>query len=152
VGRPLWREVGSLLCICCWPLPAQSFSGPSPLGLETIILLSHIWNFPFHRLLRLAGSRWRYSTPPPHGYPNELTNEPSFITQDEPKRDHHLEYFVCYYLCFVRSYETCLATCYSATEVLPLLTRLPNRCLAMVIFVTVWSPTCVSRHISSVTR
>jgi hypothetical protein len=36
VGRPLWREVGSVFCICCWPLPAQSFSGPSPLGLETI--------------------------------------------------------------------------------------------------------------------
>jgi hypothetical protein len=36
VGRPLWREVGSILCICCWPLPAQSFSDPSPLGLETI--------------------------------------------------------------------------------------------------------------------
>jgi hypothetical protein len=26
-----------------------------------------IWDFPFRRLLRLAGSRWRYSTPPPHG-------------------------------------------------------------------------------------
>jgi hypothetical protein len=36
VGRPLWREVGYVLCICCWPLPAQSFSGPSPLELETI--------------------------------------------------------------------------------------------------------------------
>jgi hypothetical protein len=23
---------------------------------------------PFRRLLRLAGSRWRYSTPPPHGF------------------------------------------------------------------------------------
>jgi hypothetical protein len=32
------------------------------------ILLSQIRDFPFHRLLRLAGSRWRYSTPPPHGY------------------------------------------------------------------------------------
>jgi hypothetical protein len=31
------------------------------------ILLSQIWDFPFRRLLRLAGSRWRYSTPPPHG-------------------------------------------------------------------------------------
>jgi hypothetical protein len=29
------------------------------------ILLSQIWDFPFRRLLRLAGSRWRYSTPPP---------------------------------------------------------------------------------------
>jgi hypothetical protein len=24
-------------------------------------------DFPFCRLLRFAGSRWRYSTPPPHG-------------------------------------------------------------------------------------
>jgi hypothetical protein len=30
-------------------------------------LLSQIRDFPFRRLLRLAGSRWRYSTPPPHG-------------------------------------------------------------------------------------
>jgi hypothetical protein len=36
VGRPLWRENGSVFCICCWPLPAQSFLGPSPLGLATI--------------------------------------------------------------------------------------------------------------------
>jgi hypothetical protein len=36
VGRPLWREVGSVFCVCCWPLPEQSFSGPNPLGLETI--------------------------------------------------------------------------------------------------------------------
>jgi hypothetical protein len=33
VGRPLWRKDGSVFCICCWPLPVQSFSGPSPLGL-----------------------------------------------------------------------------------------------------------------------
>jgi hypothetical protein len=32
------------------------------------ILLSQIRDFPFRRLLRLSGSRWRYSTPPPHGY------------------------------------------------------------------------------------
>jgi hypothetical protein len=36
MGRPLWREVWSVFCMCCWPLPAQSFSGPSPLGLATI--------------------------------------------------------------------------------------------------------------------
>jgi hypothetical protein len=36
VGRPLWREDGSVFCICCWPLLTQSFSGPSPLGLATI--------------------------------------------------------------------------------------------------------------------
>jgi hypothetical protein len=31
------------------------------------ILLSQIRDFPFRSLLRLAGLRWRYSTPPPHG-------------------------------------------------------------------------------------
>jgi hypothetical protein len=36
VERPLWREDGSVIYICCWPLPAQSFLGPSPLELETI--------------------------------------------------------------------------------------------------------------------
>jgi hypothetical protein len=32
VGRPLWLEDGSVICTCCWPLPAQSFLGPSHLG------------------------------------------------------------------------------------------------------------------------
>jgi hypothetical protein len=36
LGRPLWLENGSVFCVCCWPSPAQSFSGPSPLGLATI--------------------------------------------------------------------------------------------------------------------
>jgi hypothetical protein len=31
------------------------------------ILLSQIRDFPFRRLLQLAGLWWRYSTPPPHG-------------------------------------------------------------------------------------
>jgi hypothetical protein len=63
LGRSLWQEDRSVVCNCYWPSPAQSFSGPSPLGL----LLSQIRDFPFRRLLRLAGLRWRYSTPPPHG-------------------------------------------------------------------------------------
>jgi hypothetical protein len=66
VGRPLWREDGSVFCICCWTSPAQSFSGLSPLDLATIFY-SLFWDFRFRRLLRLAGSRWRYSTPPPYG-------------------------------------------------------------------------------------
>jgi hypothetical protein len=36
VGRPLWREDGSVFCMCRWPLPAQLFSGTSPLGLATV--------------------------------------------------------------------------------------------------------------------
>jgi hypothetical protein len=30
VGRPLWRQDGSLFCICCWYSPALSLLGPSP--------------------------------------------------------------------------------------------------------------------------
>jgi hypothetical protein len=48
---------------CCWPSPEQSFSGPSPRGTSDDILLSQIQDFPFRRLLRLAGLRWRYWTP-----------------------------------------------------------------------------------------
>jgi hypothetical protein len=33
--------------------------GSGPLGTRDHILLSQIWDFPFRRLLRLAGSRWR---------------------------------------------------------------------------------------------
>jgi hypothetical protein len=33
---------------------------------HTCILLSQIRDFPFRRLLRLAGLRWKYLTPPPH--------------------------------------------------------------------------------------
>jgi hypothetical protein len=35
-------------------------------GTRDHILLSQIRDFPFRGLLRLAGIRWRYSTPPPH--------------------------------------------------------------------------------------
>jgi hypothetical protein len=30
VGRPLWREDGSVVYNCCWPSTAHSYSGPSP--------------------------------------------------------------------------------------------------------------------------
>jgi hypothetical protein len=36
MGHTLWQEDGSLFCICCWPLSAQSFSVSSPLRLTTI--------------------------------------------------------------------------------------------------------------------
>jgi hypothetical protein len=40
--------------------------GSEPRGTRNHILLSQIRDFLFRFLLRLAGSRWRYSTPPPH--------------------------------------------------------------------------------------
>jgi hypothetical protein len=45
-------------------------------GTHDDILLSQIQNFPFRRFLRLAGLRWRYSTPPPHRI--RTNNLPSF--------------------------------------------------------------------------
>jgi hypothetical protein len=54
--RVCWCDVYN----CCWPSPTQSFFGPRPAELVTI-LLSQIRDFPFRRLIRLAGN------PPPHG-------------------------------------------------------------------------------------
>jgi hypothetical protein len=93
VGRPLWREDGSVICNCWWSSPAQLFSVPSPAGLITIfyclgfetpptcrasapyiyiyipeqqggLVIPPGTGYPFHRLLRLAGLRWKYSNPP----------------------------------------------------------------------------------------
>jgi hypothetical protein len=56
------------VCLLYVPLALASaiFLGSQSLGTYDRILLSQIWDFPFHCLLRLAESRWRYSTPPPH--------------------------------------------------------------------------------------
>jgi hypothetical protein len=43
-------------------LASVVFLGTESLGTCYHILLSQIWDFPFRRLLRLAGSRWRHST------------------------------------------------------------------------------------------
>jgi hypothetical protein len=47
-------------------LASAVFLGYESLETRDHILLSQIWDFPFRCLLRLAGSRWRYSTPSPH--------------------------------------------------------------------------------------
>jgi hypothetical protein len=102
LGRPLWREDGSVFCIWCWFSPAQSFFVQSPLRLVTIfycLKLSHIWDFPFRLLLRLAGSRWRYSNPPPHGCIITFLRSRSHIATilyllDVPNRRHQVEQFI----------------------------------------------------------
>jgi hypothetical protein len=37
IKHPLWRENWSVIYNCCWPSPAHLFSGPSPVGLATIV-------------------------------------------------------------------------------------------------------------------
>jgi hypothetical protein len=66
VGRPLGREDGVCLLYMLLKLASAVFLGSESLATRDHILLPQIWDFPFPRLLRLAGSRWRYSTPPPH--------------------------------------------------------------------------------------
>jgi hypothetical protein len=60
-GRPLWREVGSIVFSCCRASPAKSFSRLSPSGLMSIFFCRKFktpWtckaSFPY---LSLSGSR-----------------------------------------------------------------------------------------------
>jgi hypothetical protein len=46
VGRPLWWEGGSVVYNCCWSLPAQSFSGPSPTGVQSPYTYTRISQWP----------------------------------------------------------------------------------------------------------
>jgi hypothetical protein len=80
-------ENGSVVYNCCWPSPAQPFSGQSPNGTHGHILLSQIRDssnlegqvplfippgtgFRFLHLLRLAWLRWRSWNSPTHGVSN----------------------------------------------------------------------------------
>jgi hypothetical protein len=46
VGRPLWREVGSVVFSFSWASPAQSFSGLSPERLMPIFYCLNCWDSP----------------------------------------------------------------------------------------------------------
>jgi hypothetical protein len=73
-------------------------------GTRDHILLSQILDFPFRRLLRLAGSRWRYSIPPPHGDTLSNSESPTELTLCGPNIEHPvgqlipLLFFLCYSL------------------------------------------------------
>jgi hypothetical protein len=73
------------LTVACLPSPAQSYSGPIPVGLMTIFL-SQIREFPFRRLLTLQGSSWRYSTPPTHEFALHLILSVSLMLRPSVSR------------------------------------------------------------------
>jgi hypothetical protein len=58
------------------------------------ILLSQIWHFPFRRLLQLAGSRWRYSNLPPHGW-EELIITYFLLIWHRPHIKRWVQLFYC---------------------------------------------------------
>jgi hypothetical protein len=67
-GAPSLMRVWVCVLYMLLALASTVFLRSDSLGTRDHILLSQIWDFPFRRLLWLAGLRWRYSTPPPHGY------------------------------------------------------------------------------------
>jgi hypothetical protein len=88
--------------------------GPESHRTRGHILLSQIRDFPFRRLLRQAGSRWRYSTPPPHGLhvlkslwrniiPYIHISETSIGPRTDPLRDTRCD-MMCCGICNVVSY------------------------------------------------
>jgi hypothetical protein len=140
--HPLWWENGSVVYSCCWPSPAQSFSGPSPAGLVTTFSCLKFetpptWKarslyfyptgigwpsytpgtgFPFRRLLRLIILRWKYSTPPHHDILNSEPDCPSvfFIT---PRRRPHRKHRSFIIACIFVSSGKCLPNLCSETVV-----------------------------------
>jgi hypothetical protein len=59
VGAPSLTRGRVCLLYMLLALASSVFLGSRSLGTRDHILLSQSWDFPFHRLLRLAGSRWR---------------------------------------------------------------------------------------------
>jgi hypothetical protein len=93
------------------------------------ILLSHIWDFPFRRLLRLAGSRWRYSTPPPHGSIRRCSSSPAYNISARSAQRTSLfscRFHCCVHVCWdahviatqpLSNMDRCLQSHYLATAV-----------------------------------
>jgi hypothetical protein len=101
-GLPLWREDGSVMCRCCWPLPAQSFSGPSPLGLATefycLRFETSLFVGSYDSQGHGGGIRPRLHTGLTIYSLLCLSNFSSFISSGEPYRNHRLQgfqYCVC---------------------------------------------------------
>jgi hypothetical protein len=115
--------------VCCLQLllalARAVIFGSESRGTRDHILLSQIRDFPFRRLLRLAGLRWRYSTPPPHGSPPSDSRMHSLISNSS-------RYCVLIRCCGnVSSNPLPSNGCPSTVDSLILGTCLPNRCIAM---------------------
>jgi hypothetical protein len=63
---------------CSWPSPAQYFRVRVPWDSWPYFTLPD-WRLPFRRLIRLAGLRWTYSTPPAHGSKFKLQTHSRYI-------------------------------------------------------------------------
>jgi hypothetical protein len=97
MGRPLWRDYGSVVYNCCWPSPAKSFSGPSPAGLIIIFYWFRFESPPTWRArspyIYTPGTRWP-SYSPRHWVPfsSPPTTRRATVAVFEPAstREHHV--------------------------------------------------------------
>jgi hypothetical protein len=87
-GGPSLRRGQVCLLYMLLVLASVVFLGSKSLWIHGHILLSQIWDFPFRRLLRLAGSRWRYSNPPAHGCDSHKLTAVLITSRHWPHRKH----------------------------------------------------------------
>jgi hypothetical protein len=104
------------------------FIGSESRGTRDHILMSQIREFPFCHLLRLAGLRWRYSTPPIHGKCRMIglswTEVPSKRSEyrSPPRTVRAILFFRCH--------QTCLPNRYPAIDYSMSILCSGNMCLA----------------------
>jgi hypothetical protein len=120
--------------------------GSKSLGTRDHILLSQIRDFLLRPLLRLAGLRWRYLTPPPHDWITSIVSRRihrknircpvSDIFEPHRKR---LFLYCCIYSALHSNGYPSLAYVFVATEMC-----LPSRCPATCLRVTTFIPAGVS--------
>jgi hypothetical protein len=92
-------------------LVSTDILGSESRGARDHILLSQIRDFPFRRLLRLAGSRWRYSTPPPHWNSRDSLNSSRYIASGRTQRKHRYPNNTSTVACLFVAAGTCLPRC-----------------------------------------
>jgi hypothetical protein len=89
IGRSLWRQDGSVVYNCSWPLPGHSFSCPCPMVLVIIFYSLRFETSIFVTSYDSQGYGGGIRSSLHTGFTNELLVLPLEL-QEGPNRDHHL--------------------------------------------------------------
>jgi hypothetical protein len=101
--------------------------------------------FPFRRPLRPGGLRWRYTTPPPHGFLILAAGGPRYIASRRTDRKHRFLY--CCEAVFTALLHNNGSYSIIACVFIAAGTFLPSRCLAKNIYCDYAIPT-FGRHVT----
>jgi hypothetical protein len=138
LGAPSCQRGRVCLLYMLRALASVVFLGSESFQSRDHILLCLIWDFPFRRLLRLAGSRWRYSNPPPHGSVVSLTIVLLITSRHGTHRKHLCFHCNCIVaLIFVAAWTCLPIRCLETGCITPLFIRLlhSNGCTRYTILV-----------------